>query len=448
MMAGGMALPLEIAGSGTRSAVHGRSSRGGHPWVVLAVVTVAHALGSFTILSSAPLAPFLIDGLGLTRAEVGLCLPAAYLGGVLMSLPAGWLTDRLGVRLTLGGGLGLIAGMVGLATLSRSLVPFLACLVIGGFGFSVLNPATGRAVVDWFPPRRRGVAMGIKQTGLTLGGVAAALVLPAIASVAGWRDALRFAALIALACAVAVVLAYRSPAVTSVARPAARPRIAELGQYLRRPGVQVVFACGLLLSVVQSSLLAYLALYAKETFALSAIRAGQLLALAQVGGTLFRLGGGFVSDRFFEGRRRPGIVISALVSALALALLSLGTRVPSPLVAPLALVAGAGAFGWVGLYFALVAEIGGARHAGLLTGVSVMFSWSGVLVGPPLFGLVLEATGSYAVSWLVLVAVAALVSVALPLPGPLVHRGPPGALAPPPALGDHSGGEAERRSRT
>ena len=128
------------------------------PWVALALATLAHALGSFSALSVAPLAPFLLDALDLTRAQVGLMLPAAYLGGVLMSLPAGWLTDRVGVRGTLVGGLVLIGGLVGLASLAGGLAGILACLVVAGFGFSVLNPATGKAVVDWFPPRRRGVA--------------------------------------------------------------------------------------------------------------------------------------------------------------------------------------------------------------------------------------------------------------------------------------------------
>src|SRR4029077_12525234 len=109
---------------------------------------------------------------GLTRAQVGWFLPAVYLGGVLMSLPAGWLTDRLGVRATLGLGPLVIGGGVLLAALCSSLAACLACLVLAGFGFSVLNPASGKAVVEWFPARRRGVAMGIKQTGLPLAGLA------------------------------------------------------------------------------------------------------------------------------------------------------------------------------------------------------------------------------------------------------------------------------------
>jgi cyanate permease len=51
-----------------------------------------------------------------------------------------------------------------------------------------------------------------------------------------------------------------------------------------------------------------------------------------------------------------------------------------------------------------------------------VFAWSGVLVGPPLFGLVLEATGTYTAPWLLLAAIAVGVALALPRPQPLVQR--------------------------
>src|SRR4030095_10695631 len=101
--------------------------------------------------------------------------------------------DRLGVRLALGLGQLLVGAMMALAGSSSSLAPLLTFLLLCGFGFSVLNLATGKAVVEWFPPRERGMAMGIKQTGLTLGGLVAALALPPIALAWSWRGALRAA---------------------------------------------------------------------------------------------------------------------------------------------------------------------------------------------------------------------------------------------------------------
>jgi cyanate permease len=82
----------------------------------------------------------------------------------------------------------------------------------------------------------------------------------------------------------------------------------------------------------------------------------------------------------------------------------------------------AGAFGWVGLFLALAAEVGGPRYAGLLTGVAVSFAWSGVLLGPPLFGALLQATGSYGVPWLVLSLLAFGAAIALAAIPPLVKR--------------------------
>jgi ACS family hexuronate transporter-like MFS transporter len=393
-------------------------------WPVLALVTIAHALGALSVLSVAPLSPFLLDALALSRAQVGLFLPAVYLGGVMMSLPAGWLTDRLGVRLTLGGGLLVIGALVMAAAWTASLPALLGALVIAGFGFSVLNPSTGKAVVDWFPPRGRGLAMGIKQTGLTLGGLTGALTLPPLALAAGWRYALATAGALSVVAAILVLVVYRTPAAPAAVAATAWPRLAELSVFMRRPGVIVVFLSGLALSTAQSSVLAFLALYAKETYAVSAVAAGQVLALAQLGGTAARLGWGAASDRFFGGRRRPGVVASALLGAMTYALLALGAELPAAGIVPLAIAAGAGAFGWVGLYFALVAEIGGARYAGLLTGVAVAFAWSGVLVGPPLFGLLLGSTGSYAWPWLTLSVIAALVAITLPRLSPLVQREP------------------------
>jgi len=426
---GGGANPQSRAGL-----ITGVHNPGMAPWVALALATLAHALGSFSALSVAPLTPFLLDALDLTRAQVGLLLPAAYLGGVAMSLPAGWLTDRVGVRGALAGGLAVIGCMVALASLADGLGRILGCLVVAGFGFSVLNPATGKAVIDWFPPRRRGVAMGVKQTGLTLGGVVGALVLPPLAAASDWRHALAAAGFTSIACALVIAFAYPRRSVSGTVPHLDPARLRELPAFLRRPGVRVVLTCGLALSMAQSSLLAYLTLYGRDVWGLSSVEAARLLALAQLGGTGSRLAWGVVSDRYFGSRRRPGIVISAGIAVASFGVLATTLALPTALGALLAIAAGAAAFGWVGLYFTLVAELGGARYAGLLTGVAVTFSWSGVLVGPPLFGALLQASG-WSLPWLVLAAIALGVAFVLPRPRPLVKRDVDAiqvATAPPP----------------
>jgi ACS family hexuronate transporter-like MFS transporter len=389
---------------------------------VLALMTAAHALGSLSALAVAPLAPFLLDGLGLSRMQVGLFLPAVYLGGVIMSLPAGWLTERFGVRCPLAIGLAVSGASVALAALAPTLTSLLALLFLAGFGFSLLNPTTGRAVFDWFPARERGLAMGIKQAGLTVGGIASALALPPIAVVFGWRTALASAGAASLVCAALVGVIYRGASDREGTPHSGRSHLVDLAPVVRRPGVLVVLACGLALGVAQSSVLAYLVLFSRETFGMSSVDAARLLALAHLGGVAGRLGWGAVSDRMFGGRRRPGLTLNALIAAAGFAVFALGSAV-SPIVAVgAAFVVGMGAFGWVGLYFALMAEIGGARFAALMTGLSVIFAWGGVLLGPPLFGALVEATDSYRAGWLALTALALAVAAVLPRLSPLVQR--------------------------
>lgn len=391
-------------------------------WVVLFLMSLAHALGSLAALAMAPLAPFLVDGLRLSRVEIGLFLPAVYLGGVLMSLPAGSLTERYGVGRPLVGGLVLIAGAMGLTVIVPVVPLLLAVLVIAGFGFGMLNPTTGRAIYDWFPARERGLAMGVKQAGLTLGGIVSALLLPPIALLLGWRIAVLLGAALSLVTALLVISTYReAPARVAQGTPSTTS-FADLGPVVRRTEVRVVLACGLGLGIVQSSVLAYLVLYARDTFALSNVDAARLLALAHVGGAAGRLGWGVVSDRFFEGRRRPGLTLNALIAAAGLVGFALGGALSPLWAGVIAFLTGLGAFGWVGLFFALMAEIGGPRFAGLMTGLGVIFAWGGVLVGPPLFGLVVEATDSYRIGWLGLSVLAVVVAAILPRLRPLVQR--------------------------
>ena len=391
-------------------------------WGVLAMVTGAHALGAVSVLTVAPLAPLLLEDLGLTRAQVGLFLPAIYLGGVVMSLPAGWLTDRFGGRITLAAGQCVTGAFVGLAAMAPGLAPMLGLLFLAGLGWAVVNPATGKAILDRFPARERGFAMGIKQTGLTVGGIAASLTLPALALTHGWRAALTAAALASLLAAAADLALMPRDRPRATAASGEPARFADLGRFLGNRSLLVLLASGLALGMTQAAVLAYLALFARERLGLTVVAAGGLLALVQAGGTAGRLGWGIVSDRLFGGRRRPCVIINSLIGGTTSFIFASAVALPGPLLGVVAVIAGTGAFGWVGLYLALAAEVGGPRYAGLLTGVAVACAWSGVLVGPPLFGLLLDATGSYQLPWLGLGLLAFGAAAALASIPPLVKR--------------------------
>jgi len=392
-------------------------------WWLLAVLTAAYGAGAFGVLGVSPLSPFLLGAFRLTRVEVGLLLPAVYVSGLLVSLPAGRLADRLGARACLLGGLALAAAMLALGASVRTYPRLLGCLTLAGVGWALVNPALATAIIELFPPTRRGVAMGIKQMGLTVGGVAAALALPPLAARLGWR-----AALVACAAVVAapVVLAWRPLAPLGGRRAAApgRPGPAAAGGWwwARRPALLVLFAAGFGLGMTQSALLGFLPLFATQRLGVSAVGAGVLLAAAQAGGAAARVGLGLASDRWFGARRTPWLVLTAALAALTFGVFAWARPGGGALAAGVAFWAGAGTLGWVGLYLVLSAEAGGRAQAGLLTGVGMAFILGGILAGAPLFGAVLDATDSYTLAWSAFALLALAVGVALAAGGRAIAR--------------------------
>jgi MFS transporter, ACS family, aldohexuronate transporter len=388
-------------------------------WTLLSILTGAYGLGAFGMLGVSPLTPSLVDGFALSRLDVAFIVPSVYVGGLLFSLPGGHLADRWGVRPTLLGALAL--GAVGLlaAALAPRFVLFLLCLVLAGSGWSVVNPVLGKAIVDVFPVTERGIAMGIKQMGLTLGGVLAALALPPIAARWGWRAAV---AACAVAVTVPVVAAWRPLAPLARPTTAAPPAPAMSWSWTRRPALLIVFGAGVVLGMVQSAVLAYLPLFSVQALGFSYVGAGILIAASQAGGAVSRLVLGAASDRWSSGRRPPWLVFtSALGAAIFLVYAWVPTAAPFG-AGVLAFAAGVGAYGWVGIYFIISAEAGGATESGLLSGVSFAAIVVGLLTGAPVFGLVLQAFDSYGAAWTVFAVFSALVAVVVATYAGAIHR--------------------------
>jgi len=388
-------------------------------WPILALLTVAYGMGAFGMLGVSPLAPSLVEGFQLSRFDVAFIVPSVYLGGLLFSLPAGHLADRWGVRPTFLGGVTLGALGLALACAAPRFWMFLGCLFLAGVGWSVVNPVLGKAIVDLFPVRERGIAMGIKQMGLTVGGVISALTLPLIASALGWRIAVATCAVMMGAPALASwpFLAPRA----GTRRTKADGTIADHWWWLKRPPLLVLFGAGLILGMVQSAVLAYLPLYGVQVLGLTAVAAGALVAAAQAGGAAARLGLGAASDRWLGGRRPPWLVVSSLIGASVFVVYAVAPTPRATAAALLAFAAGIGAHGWVGIYFVASAEAGGARQSGLLSGVSFAAIVVGLLLGAPLFGSVLEASDSYGAAWGTFAGLCVAVATVMALLGGAIH---------------------------
>jgi sugar phosphate permease len=345
------------------------------------------------------IAPLVRESLGLSVTQAGSLLSAYYTGAALMSLPAGWLSDRSGVRIVMALGQAVIAAGLLAAAGAPGFLLIGAALVLAGAGYGMLNPTTSKAVLLWFPRRQRATVLGLKQMGFPLGGAVGAATLPAVALWLGWRGAVTTGGLLVALLAAATLLAYRDPA--EPVEAAARGGASSLGEVLANRDLWFVAVATMVFAGVQTAFLGFLVLYLGDVLGLPLTTAAGYLALAQVAGMAGRVGFGIVSDRLLGGRRLVVLLVAGLGSAASsLGLAATGAGTPAWTIAVLAVLLGLFGVGWNGVQHSLIAELAGPRGAGTAVGLGLAVSSVGVIVWPPLFGLAVQWCGGFRPAWI------------------------------------------------
>ena len=152
--------------------------------------------------------------------------------------------DRAGERVVLLGGLAATALVGVLAILSTGVVQLALTLFVAGLAAACTGSASGRVVVGWFPPHRRGLAMGIRQTAQPVG-VGIAAVTMALVADRFDADAALWVPVVACAVAAAVVGGRGRPSAAGGRRRRGRQPLP------RRPVLPRVHAVSVLLVVPQ-----------------------------------------------------------------------------------------------------------------------------------------------------------------------------------------------------
>ena len=365
----------------------------GYPWVVLVASLLVQTTASLGNQAVSPLAPFLVADLGLSRGQIGLFVTATVVGALVVLILAGSLSDRFGVRRLFLLGMTLAGLPLAVAATMPGYLWLLVPMALYGIGNGFALPPTTRAIVEWFPTRRRGLAMGIKQTGVALAGLICGFVVPPLGQAFGWRGAVLALGLVCLASGVVAWLAYRDRPAEPSAGATRRPGF---GGVIRNRSLLLLSGVTLLYAAVQLSLVGFLVLFLTERLGLAIPEAGALLALAQGGGVAGRIGWGLVSDTVFGGRRKVVMAIIGVLAAVSsFALAAAGPDTPRAVLLLTLAVAGVSAIGWNGINMTFVAEIAGRQASATAAGVNLTASYLGIMVGPPLFGLLVDWTGTY-----------------------------------------------------
>jgi len=158
---------------------------------------------------------------------------------------------------------------------------------------------------------------------------------------------------------------------------------------------------GLLLVASQICLLTYLVVYLIHDRHLAVTAAAFILAMAQLSGAIGRIFWGALSDRLRSSQRRNTLILAgATGGAGTLAIALLPSSAPLPVLVAIILVCAAGCVGWNGVQNTFFSELARPGSEGRSVGLGQMIQQPGVLIGPFLFGLVVDLTGSFRPAWI------------------------------------------------
>ncbi|WP_086642676.1 MFS transporter [Acetobacter sp. DsW_063] len=347
-------------------------------------------------------APVIATEFALNHQQIGWTLGAFYLGYAAMQIPAGWLADRFGARVMVLAGVGFWSLFTLLTGLSGGFAALLAVRLLFGLGEGLYPPASVKMIRESFSREKAPLAASLLMSSSYLGLVFTPPLLLPLLGVVGWRTCFEILAGLGVAMAVIFALTTRPSPGQSAAPQEEKPE--GWSQIIRRKDVWRLMLVWFVASLVNKGLDGWMPTFLLRAHHVAIKSAGALLAAPNLAATLGSLLGGWIVMRFFS--RRADALLSLILLGVALSLAGMATAGSVNIVILFESIA----YFFKGMILAVITAIVTVRlpRARLASG-NGFINFGGQMAGfvaLPMMGVVLDATGSYAMTFaLLMVAV-------------------------------------------
>jgi sugar phosphate permease len=381
-------------------------------WIVFASAAIVFLTGGTFFYGFGALFNPIVNEFGWSRASVSFAFSLRSEVGGLAAPVVGFLVDRVGSRRLMVAGVVLVA--LGFVLLSRveTLWAFYGAVIVIAIGMSATGGPVGMvAIAHWFR-RQRGRAIAVMTVGAGTSGVMV-LVLAALISATGWRDALVIVALAQLVVCIPLALSIRNrpedmglqpdgdiaPATEDGVQPAPAAEGMGVWEALRTPTFwKMAVASGLTNLGVMAIVVHQIPFFTEsaglsEGLAAATVTAMTLLSL------MGRLGFGQLADTIDKRH-----VMAIAYALIALSLVLYATVYSGWQVLYVLPIFAVGFGGSIPVRPAFQAEYFGLRAFGAIQGMAFTIATLGGLLGPVFAGWVYDTTESYRVAFAVLAA--------------------------------------------
>ena len=345
---------------------------------------------------------FITDEFGLTPAQKGMLVSIPLLGGALLRIPMGILSDKFGSRRVALSGMTatMIPLTIGWLFAGSMTEVYIMAILLGvaGASFAVALPLASK----WYPPQYQGLVMGIAGAGNS-GTVFATFFAPRIAKLYGWHSVFGLALIpLAIAFIVFFFLAKDSTLVKT------QPKT--ITDFLKPLRSRDALLFSLLYSITFGGfvgLASFLPIFFHDQFTLDKVTAGNATALCVLAGSFVRPVGGYLADKF--GGVKVLTILFLIIGALAFVISGMHSMTVT-LISFVALMLCLGSGN--GSVFQLV-PVRFKNEVGVITGFVGAFGGLGGFFLPNILGSIKSLTGSYSYGYIVFGVTAILASASL-----------------------------------
>jgi len=274
--------------------------------------------------------------LGIGPEREGWILSAFFLGYALCQVPGGMLADRFGGRKVILGALGWWSAFTALTGAMASLPAMLVTRFLFGIGEGVFPASVWKILGQWFTKKNRATANALVISAIALGPALTPLILAPVIAKYGWRACFWLLGFLGALCVLgawrfvhssihtaprvppAEIAAFEADARSADANAERTLDQASFGQLLKAPIIWVLFSIALVFNITMYGWLNWLPSYLVRVKGLSlkgmALGASLPFMFAAVG----CMSAGFISDRWFRGRRKLLVVGCQIVGGVCL----------------------------------------------------------------------------------------------------------------------------------
>lgn len=319
-------------------------------WVVAGLFFLAYMVAGADRANIGVVVPFIKQEYHLSNTDIGALASLFYLTYAIVQIPAGYLFGRYGIRKLLTGSLVLTSLATLLIGFTSSVLQLKLARALLGAAEGPINIGIVSIINRWFPPSEKGLATGIFMSSIK---VAPAIVPPLCAWIVhlyGWREVFFFFAIPGFFIALLWWWLVKDDPADS--RHCSASELQHIqgtdahGHTLVKPMVHIpawfdrlmrtrntpllgdnksilaswnVWACAMgyfLMVGITYSIMTWVPTYLITVKQYSVLKMGMVASAPWVGAIIGNLLGGWLSDRVFDRRRKPAMLISSLATVI------------------------------------------------------------------------------------------------------------------------------------